>query len=109
MAGRIVLARSVGDLGKVGGASDAGRAVDSWPAPPVRRCRGGWAYFDASAAAGFAAVIAGCGGLRTITRSTMSGATWPPMIRSIELLFTESLLRIVWTWVAEVGRPSRST
>ena len=37
----------------------------------------------------------GAGALRTITTSTISGATWPPMMRSIELVLTESLLMIV--------------
>jgi hypothetical protein len=41
------------------------------------------------------AVADGSGGLRTITMSVISGATVPPMIRSIELVLTESLLRIV--------------
>src|SRR5438874_138273 len=64
---------------------------------------------DHLAGPGVVARAAGCGGLRTITTSTISGAIRPPMIRSIELVLTESLLRIVWTWVAEDGRPSWST
>jgi hypothetical protein len=48
-------------------------------------------------AAGFGPGVAaaGAGARRTITMSTISGATWPPMMRSIELVLTASLLTIV--------------
>jgi hypothetical protein len=72
--------------------------------PAVTYCLGA-----SAAAAGFAAAPAGAGGLRTMITSTMSGATTPPMIRSIELTLTESLLIMVWICVADVGRPSRKT
>ena len=42
-----------------------------------------------------AAAAPGWGGLRTMTTSTMSGAIWPPMMRSVESVFTESLFRMV--------------
>ena len=48
-----------------------------------------------AAAAGLGAATPGWGGLRTITTSMMSGAIWPPMMRSTELVLTESLFRIV--------------
>ena len=47
------------------------------------------------AAPGFGAAPAGWGGLRTMITSVMSGATTPPMIRSIELTLTVSLLTAV--------------
>ena len=40
--------------------------------------------------------------------SVISGKTTPPMIRSIELTLTVFVAN-VWIWVADVGRPSRST
>src|SRR5262245_31613884 len=50
----------------------------------------------------------GAGGFRTRTISSISGANWPPMTRSVEVNFIASLFTRVMVWVAEVALPSRS-